>query len=82
MRKKENTYWSKHGFQKHSYQFSFRTTKIQIQISNAIISRHFQPLKGVAVQYAAGTSILLGDSEPIFIVDSESYFLAIYRAAY
>lgn len=65
-----------HGFQKHSHQFSLRTTKIQIEISDAIISRHLQPFKRIAVQYAAGAAIVSGDSEPMLIVDSKSYLLA------
>lgn len=60
----------------HSHQFSLRATKIQIEISDSIISRHLQPFKGIAVQYAAGASAVSGDSEPMLIVDSESYLLA------
>lgn len=57
-------------------QFSLRTTKIQVEISDSIISRHLQPFKGIAVQYATGAAIVSGDREPVLIVDSESYILA------
>lgn len=65
MQHKYNWLWTR--VQVHS-QLSLGTTKIQIQISDAIISRHFQPFKGVAVKYAARTAIFPEDTKSIFIV--------------